>query len=123
MQTADKLDALAAAIQAADAIVVGAGSGLSTSAGLVFTGERFREHFADFIALADAMVISGLERMHKPNRDIYDLLRARIGLPAAELVFVDDVEENCAGARAAGWHAIRFRTNAQVEADFAAAGY
>lgn len=79
----------------------------------------FKTHFADFIALADAMVISGLERMHKPNRDIYDLLRARIGLPADELVFIDDVPENCEGARAAGWHAICFKDNAQVEAEFA----
>ena len=79
----------------------------------------FKEHFADFIALADAMVISGLEHMHKPNRDIYDLLRERIALPASELVFIDDVAENCEGARAAGWNAIQFHTNDQVENDFA----
>lgn len=78
----------------------------------------FRQHFHDFIAQADAMVISGLEHMHKPNRDIYDLLRSRIALPASELVFIDDVQENCEGARAAGWNAIRFLSNDQVERDF-----
>ena len=78
----------------------------------------FKEHFADFISLADAMVISGLERMHKPQRRIYDLLRERISLPANELVFIDDVEENCQGARDAGWSAIRFVSNEQVERDF-----
>ena len=78
----------------------------------------FKQHFADFIELADAMVISGLERMHKPNREIYDLLRERIGLEPERLVFIDDIEENCAGARAAGWNAIRFVSNDQVERDF-----
>lgn len=78
----------------------------------------FKEHFADFIALADALVISGLEHMHKPNREIYDLLRERIALPASELVFIDDVAENCEGARAAGWNAIQFISNDQVERDF-----
>lgn len=37
-------------IQAADAILIGAGSGLSASAGLTYSGERFEQHFADFIA-------------------------------------------------------------------------
>ena len=33
----------------ADAVVVGAGAGLSTSAGFTYSGERFQRHFADFI--------------------------------------------------------------------------
>lgn len=81
---------------------------------------RFRETFADFIALADAMVISGEERMFKPQRRIYELLRKRIGLDAADLLFVDDVEANCEGARRDGWRALRFESNEQVEAAFAA---
>ena len=79
---------------------------------------RFRTVFADFIALADAMVISGEELMFKPQRRIYDLLRRRIGLPAEELCFVDDVDTNCEGARQAGWHCVRFESNEQVERDF-----
>ena len=38
------------AIDEADAIVVGAGAGLSTAAGLTYAGERFERLFADFIA-------------------------------------------------------------------------
>ena len=79
---------------------------------------RFRAVFADFIELADAVVISGEERMFKPQRRIYDLLRERIGLPADELCFVDDVETNCDGARAAGWQAIQFADNARARRDF-----
>lgn len=33
----------------ADAIVVGAGAGLSTSAGLTYDGKRFEDHFSEFI--------------------------------------------------------------------------
>ena len=37
-------------IDSADAIVIGAGAGLSTSAGFIYTGERFEKYFADFAA-------------------------------------------------------------------------
>lgn len=36
------------AIEEADAILIGAGAGLSSSAGLTYDGKRFEEHFADF---------------------------------------------------------------------------
>lgn len=80
---------------------------------------RFKKVFADFLAVADAVVISGEEGMFKPQRRIYELLRERIGLPAEELCFVDDVEGNCEGARRAGWHAVRYEGNERVERDFA----
>ena len=40
---------LAEAVKEADAIVIGAGSGLSTSAGFIYSGERFEKYFGDFI--------------------------------------------------------------------------
>ena len=36
------------AIEEADAVVLGAGAGLSTSAGFTYSGERFEKHFSDF---------------------------------------------------------------------------
>ncbi len=44
------VDRLRAALNAADAVMIGAGAGLSTSAGMTYDGRRFEEHFADFIA-------------------------------------------------------------------------
>ena len=38
-----KIKNLAEVLETADAVIVGAGAGLSTSAGFVYTGERFRE--------------------------------------------------------------------------------
>ena len=45
-----QLERLAAALQEADAVLVGAGAGLSTSAGFAYSGERFRRYFGDFEA-------------------------------------------------------------------------
>lgn len=45
----DKLKWLRHELDTADAIVIGAGAGLSTSAGFVYGGERFAQYFADFI--------------------------------------------------------------------------
>ncbi len=39
---------LRSALQGADAVVIGAGAGLSTSAGFVYNGERFQQYFCDF---------------------------------------------------------------------------
>ena len=41
---------LQAAIREADAVVIGAGAGLSTSAGFTYDGERFEKYFSDFYA-------------------------------------------------------------------------
>lgn len=45
----EKIERLRAALDGADAVVIGAGAGLSTSAGLTYSGERFEKHFGDFI--------------------------------------------------------------------------
>jgi len=44
----DKIDLLRNKLETADAVLIGAGAGLSTSAGLTYSGERFEKHFSDF---------------------------------------------------------------------------
>ena len=44
-----ELEKLRKTLREADAVVVGAGAGLSTAAGFTYSGERFQQHFADFI--------------------------------------------------------------------------
>ena len=44
----DNIERLKKAIDEADAIVIGAGAGLSTSAGFTYSGERFEKYFFDF---------------------------------------------------------------------------
>lgn len=43
-----EIEKLKSALRDADAVVIGAGAGLSTSAGFVYNGERFQKHFSDF---------------------------------------------------------------------------
>lgn len=43
------IERLKAALAEADAVVAGAGAGLSASAGLTYSGERFQKNFGDFI--------------------------------------------------------------------------
>lgn len=46
----DEVKRLQQALESADAVVIGAGAGLSTSAGFTYSGERFRLCFGDFQA-------------------------------------------------------------------------
>lgn len=43
-----EIEKLKEKIEKADAIIIGAGAGLSTSAGLTYNGERFEKYFSDF---------------------------------------------------------------------------
>ncbi len=44
----DNIERLKKVLKEADALVIGAGAGLSTSAGFVYDGERFEKYFSDF---------------------------------------------------------------------------
>lgn len=45
-----QIERLGQALRDADAVVIGAGAGLSASAGFTYSGKRFEDNFADFIA-------------------------------------------------------------------------
>ena len=44
----DNIEKLKEKIRTADAVVIGAGAGLSTAAGFTYSGERLEKHFSDF---------------------------------------------------------------------------
>lgn len=46
--SSEPIERLKAALRDCDAVVVGAGAGLSTAAGFTYSGERFEEYFSDF---------------------------------------------------------------------------
>lgn len=46
----EAIQQLKQALQEASAVVIGAGSGLSTAAGLTYSGGRFQRYFSDFIS-------------------------------------------------------------------------
>ena len=44
----EQIDRLSEALKSADAVIIGAGAGLSTAAGYTYDGARFRKYFSDF---------------------------------------------------------------------------
>lgn len=75
-----------------------------------FHERLFVPRAAAYRALADVEVISGLVRLCKPARAIYDLAQARMGIPAGRLLFLDDFPSNVDAARAAGWQSELYDT-------------
>ncbi|MFN3369950.1 MAG: HAD family hydrolase [Sphingomonadaceae bacterium] len=59
------------------------------------------------------IIVSGAERLMKPEPAIWALAERRFGLSGRDFFFIDDNPANVAGARAAGWRAHRF-TDAQA---------
>ena len=68
----------------------------------------FRAREAGFFDRFRDIVVSGDEKLVKPDAAIYCLALARFGLRAEEAVFVDDSAANVAGAAAVGLHALHF---------------
>ena len=73
------------------------------------------DHFADII-------VSGVEKVAKPEPRIYEIVEERSGLSGAALFFTDDNPANIAAARARGWNAHLFTEAAGLEAALIAEG-
>jgi epoxide hydrolase-like predicted phosphatase len=69
---------------------------------------RFLAH-EGLLDLFDEFICSADVGMAKPDARIYALAAERLGLAAAECVFVDDLERNLEPAREAGMTAVHFR--------------
>lgn len=61
-----------------------------------------------FLKGFDGIIVSGDERLLKPDPAIYQLLLSRYHLKAQDCVFIDDSKANVDGARSVGFHAIHF---------------
>jgi len=64
----------------------------------------------DWHEMFDAVVISGEVGMRKPEPQIFELALGRMGLPAGECVFIDDIPQNISAAAEAGLVGIVHRT-------------
>lgn len=89
-----------------------------------WSGEKFHETRPRFPFLAHFrdIVVSGDERMIKPDAGIYRLLLDRNGLAAPTCLFVDDNAHNVDGARAVGMQGHHFVSPKSLRADLAARG-
>jgi 2-haloacid dehalogenase len=76
----------------------------------------------EFLSWFDAIVVSGAERLVKPDPRIFTLLMERHRLRAEQLVFIDDNPRNAEAAAALGMHAIHFVSPPRLRAELAALG-
>jgi 2-haloacid dehalogenase len=88
-----------------------AGAGIPQFAITNFAAEfwdMFRPTAPLFDSFAD-IIVSGRERLVKPDPAIYALAEQRFGLAPHEMFFLDDNAANIDAARTAGWHAHLFQ--------------
>jgi 2-haloacid dehalogenase len=64
-------------------------------------GQAVFDHFRD-------IVVSGVEKLHKPDPAIFALAARRFGHAPSAMLFIDDKAENVAAAIACGWQAHHF---------------
>ena len=69
----------------------------------------------------DDVIDSAFVGTRKPEAQIYELTLGRLGVEAAQALFIDDIEVNCTAARELGIHAVWFRDTEQAIAEIEAA--
>jgi 2-haloacid dehalogenase len=90
-----------------------------------FSGEfwgPFRTREAAVFDRFRDVVVSGDEKMMKPDLAIYALALQRFGLTGPDAIFIDDRAENVAGAEAAGMRGHLFRDAETLRAELVALG-
>jgi 2-haloacid dehalogenase len=91
-----------------------------------FASDTFREAQRRFPFLAESfidIVISGDERLIKPDPAIYNVLLDRQGLEAKDCVFIDDSPKNVDAAAKLGFHGLLFTTPERFAADLRGLGF
>ncbi len=68
------------------------------------------------------IVVSGREKLAKPDPAIYALAEERFGLAGARMLFIDDSADNIAAADALGWQTHHFTDAIKLEADLTKRG-
>ena len=77
---------------------------------------RYLENEFKIADAFDPLIVSAEVGIAKPDPRIYQLALERLGVQPAEAVFVDDFEDNVAGARWVGMQAVHFTSTPQATA-------
>lgn len=75
-----------------------------------------------FLHLFDGIVVSGTEKMKKPDPRIYQLTLNRYHINAENAIFIDDKKENVVAAVREGIHGIHFTTSEVLEKELVILG-
>ncbi len=68
------------------------------------------------------IVVSGVEKLAKPEAAIYELAERRFGLAPQTMIFIDDSLPNVEAARRRGWHGHHFKDASTLAADLRSRG-
>lgn len=71
--------------------------------------ERF-----EFLQWFDGILVSGVEKMRKPQPEIYELILSRYNINPAKAIFIDDNLRNVKAAEKVGIPSIHFQSGAQL---------
>lgn len=90
-----------------------------------FPAEKFDEtcRLYPFLAGFDGVIVSGRERLTKPDPRIFQLFLERFGLAAKDCAFIDDNAANVAAAREAGMTALRFESPDKLAGELRTLGF
>jgi len=77
---------------------------------------QFRRNEPLFDLFSD-IVVSGVEKIAKPSREIYELAYRRFGFAPERMLFIDDNPANVDAARRLGWNVHLFTDSDSLRAD------
>lgn len=84
--------------------------------------EAFPIHFPELVRTFDPILFSFQFRHVKPERELFDAVRAFLAVEPQEILLIDDQARHVLAARAAGWHAVQFESAAQIRRSLAGRG-
>jgi len=59
----------------------------------------------------DIVIDSSIEGVRKPMPEIYELVQKKAGIPADEILFIDNRQKNLDGAKKAGWQTFLYNSS------------
>ena len=71
----------------------------------------------DFLQLFEGILVSGKEKLKKPDPKIYELILDRYQITPSKSLFIDDNARNVEAARGIGINAVHFQSPMQIKAD------
>lgn len=89
-----------------------------------FSAEMFpvAEQIYDYLGWFKGIVVSGRERLIKPDPRIYELLLSRYELTASDVIYIDDVEKNAQAASQLGMIGLHFTAPENLRRDLTQLG-
>jgi 2-haloacid dehalogenase len=76
----------------------------------------------DFFEQFDGIVVSGVEKLIKPDHTFFHLLLNRYHIKAKESVFIDDNAANIKAAKEIGFHTVHFKSAEQLREELEGMG-